>query len=1696
MRLSLTSPAAAVLAASTLLLSIRYSTVSAQQSQQQQQQQPRVVNAANIIDWHALGGLGLVGRFAGVSRTDITPPAHTLLANGTVSSLVRITSDRVNVLVNAVQGGQIFATCSMSGDITSVGHSNGTVNSDPKKPWSHLVFIGGQFAGLNSVAARNVAAYNVATGEITSLDRGLDGPVSVLYCDPVSGTVVAGGNFTAPIPSGDGSNTAHYTSRSKYGGGLAAWNASASAWMPVPLVKGVHGTVSAIASSPDRQIIYIGGAFNRTADASDDLSPFSQPVNLNAGRISAGNSGGFAGWSDPANIVCTPLADAPGNTWLLQDNAPGYWRMDLATPVRPALIRIMNTIVGGRGTRSFRLDAVPLNRALTLAYFDPSTGSYHTCRDSCPLRQDLSWQEFRVVDNIPPTTEPGQSSSTITGISLHVNEWYGLSGGLTKIELYQRDVISYAVHDLNTSPCATTPFTATSSFTGAPWTLETPNVRTAPFMKHAVASTDDGTSNAAAVTFTPYIAESGNYKVWLHIPGCEASSDCASRTQYAHATLELTSQSNSTLAVNVDQRVNGDVDTLLYTGFVEKTSAKHQPRVTVGLATEAFSSNRNNGLVLVAESVRFEKIETLSNLGGVLAIPASIFNTATAAASASASNDNSASSLDTLQTLQNAAKSVTESLPSGSIVSTIVPSPDGASLFVGGMFTNSTLNIANVAELPLGSSVAKSLPHSSNSFSGLNGPVSSLVLADNYLYAAGSFSNSTSSPVAGLRNVARLRLGGSKDSFDSQWEPMFGGVNGPVEHAVAFASSRGNGKSQKQQQQSFTRIVMAGSFSALHPDVIDGQSPIRYPYMAAWDPSDESWDDAPLVLGSNSRSAAPEVVESVSAHYDSVTGEPSLLVSGAFVNVDSHRASDTLGIDGTGVISSALTINQFNSGATINAGAYLRASDLNVEVRSSPGSPGVLVAAGNFTAKNISNVAVLRDMQWHPLTQTAAGLAGEVSTLAVADSRFLFFGGKDATSASPTTPADELPVLPFTGFAAYNLDTDAYESNIPRLSVSSSGNPGGDSVHVRRIAVQSGSTKVIVGGRFDAAGSLPCTNICMWDYDYAQWSPLDGGIEGTVTDVLVLDKTVYVAGTLRINSNSGSVSTHLASYSLETTQWTVIDKNNVLPGQVDMIVRCTAAISSASSSSSDSSAKSIIVSGKSSDNGSVFMHLWNGSSLIDLLSGSKLDTQHSRIDALRIVPLVSNSETQARSATKQPMFHFESSVLARSSDGGSNNAHSGPAGLLIGGDLQFGANVSTSLAVFDGASWHPYLMLDGTGDGLSNGKIASIFYGSEQGSGLPTKVPMPVALVIFIAIAISLGLVFIIVLLGMLYIYWRNNRRISAAVAAAAAAGQSTQPYYGSDSVPRSVAQSQYMDHRALGSLDASVAAAAAAAAAGMSTGVRQAITSTNLTQTKTSRAAVGTTDATVGLANMASATTMMGSPSTFGQEKTFIASSEPESFEKPASLDTPAVLLASQPVVSPVAVVNINNNSNSGTVRRSIEPERPRHNDRSLAQARYSVTTSSSVPVSGVDTSTRGTYEDITSGNESNTGTGTGSGSGTSNSRTDSSLAAIAAAAAAAGSRPANREPGPGIITGANAVSIRDSLRGHPIYYARFAFHPREHGELGFTAGERIFVIDNTDDIWWMGVISRENDSLAQGVFPASYVSEEPPSDTTWDYV
>ncbi|RKP06790.1 cortical protein marker for cell polarity-domain-containing protein [Thamnocephalis sphaerospora] len=69
-------------------------------------------------------------------------------------------------------------------------------------------------------------------------------------------------------------------------------------------------------------------------------------------------------------------------------------------------------------------------------------------------------------------------------------------------------------------------------------------------------------------------------------------------------------------------------------------------------------------------------------------------------------------------------------------------------------------------------------------------------------------------------------------------------------------------------------------------------------------------------------------------------------------------------------------------------------------------------------------------------------------------------------------------------------------------------------------------------------------------------------------------------------------------------------------------------------------------------------------------------------------------------------------------------------------------------------------------------------------------------------------------------------------------------------------------------------------------------------------------------------------------------------------------------------------------------------------------------------------------------------------------------------------------------------------VVYARYPFSATEPGELEFRSGDKVYVLDNSDDVWWMGMVDNgPGVPPSQGVFPASYVSESPPDPSPWNF-
>ncbi len=277
------------------------------------------------------------------------------------------------------------------------------------------VIVGGNFTSLGGVEAQGVAMYDSKTAKITPLP-GLTGSVNAILCDKTTNTVYVGGEFK-------GANSTN----------AIAW-VGMSGWANLPF-EGFNGPVNSIIMGPRGDIIF-GGSFTGLGNSTTTIpnQKDQQVINISSANITAVGTSTTAGFNDASNIVCkTNGQDGPNQTWLLSDDSPGSWTAAMNFGYEPSLLRIWNTHQDGRGTKTFRFTAIPLNGIMNFTYTDPDTGVEGLyCDARCPLTSNKSvpYQDFRFWNIV------GMSAFRID-----VSDWYDQGGGLDGVELFQNGTV-------------------------------------------------------------------------------------------------------------------------------------------------------------------------------------------------------------------------------------------------------------------------------------------------------------------------------------------------------------------------------------------------------------------------------------------------------------------------------------------------------------------------------------------------------------------------------------------------------------------------------------------------------------------------------------------------------------------------------------------------------------------------------------------------------------------------------------------------------------------------------------------------------------------------------------------------------------------------------------------------------------------------------------------------------------------------------------------------------------------------------------------------------------------------------------------------------------------------------------------------------------------------------------------------------
>lgn len=693
------------------------------------------------LDLSKLGRVGLAGDFEGISLYQFEGQNENgFSTNGSQSVLSRFPNGGFADLASADAG--IQAMCSF------VMH-DGTMAG---------VVVGGNFTSLGGMESQGVALFNPNTSAVIPL-TGLSGQVSALLCDEDTNTVYVGGSFK-------GANSTN----------AIAWVGTAG-WTNLPFA-GFNGPVTSISKASNGHIIF-GGSFTALGNSSGPNLPDQQIINISGANITAGSSATTAGFSDPTNIVCkTTGTDNSGDTWLLADNSPGFWKATFRFGFEPTKLRLWNTHQDGRGTKAWRYTALPINGIMNFTYIDPATGQNASCSSECPLSSNTSvkYQDFHFVNVIG-----------MNAFQLDISDWYGSGGGLDGIELFENDIFAYAINTFNEPTCAGISTASTSTSTG-PWTISPSLQSVSEYLSASITG-----SESASVVFQPDIKQSGNYSVNIYTPGCIQDNTCSTRGRVNITGTMASETTNAGFTTEIFQTNNFDKYDQIYFGYIEAGSTSFRPSVTLSPSSNQGISN----LSVVAQRVGFTLISSAGGLNSLFEY------------------DPSQVVVDTADFANSTFDEAGTNLGTGSGVNAL--QTWGGTIFVGGNFTTS--NYSNIFAVT--SSGATSL-----SGGGLNGEVLTMFLNGTQLFVGGKFTNTSTDRISGLNNVATY------DTSKNSWNALGAGVNGQVTNVVPLLLNITTNVPE-------TVITLTGDFNQIL--AFGSDSSVAVTGFAIWVPSHSNW---------------------------------------------------------------------------------------------------------------------------------------------------------------------------------------------------------------------------------------------------------------------------------------------------------------------------------------------------------------------------------------------------------------------------------------------------------------------------------------------------------------------------------------------------------------------------------------------------------------------------------------------------------------------------------------------------------------------------------------------------------------------------------------------------------------------------------------------------------------------------------------
>lgn len=918
-----------------------------------------VAVCANAFNFHAVTSpkidLSSLGRVALAGNTDSLSVYEYEEQRPLVNSDTSNTSS-TQALMTTMQNG-IMATLAMAdADILALcplKAKNGSVEA---------VVVGGNFTRLGGVDSEGVALYQLADQKVKAMP-GLKGEVTALLYDEDSQQVYIGGAFKAA----NSTNAVVWSKKKEF--------------QRLPF-GGFDGPINSIAMSNNNTILF-GGSFTSVGNYSTpDHKDEQQVINLRSASIDSSPSTGVAdGFKEPSTIACkTNGTDGADNTWLLPDNTPGQWSAAMGYPYKPTKLRLWNTQQSGKGTKTFRFTALPINGIMNLTYIDPHSHKNVSCDARCPLphHSDQNYTDFQFVNVIG-----------MNAFQIDISEWYGSGAGLDGIELFTDEISSYAISSFNEINCGNVQHPSTSGAVGN-WQQIT-NQQSSQSAYLSI-SQDTGSSSSSYVTFTPGIKQPGNYSVSVHTPGCMGTNSCNKRGRVNISTHFSANESPSDTVVW--QSNDYEKYEYVYIGQVDASSDSFQPSVTLtpidGDATE-----------FVASYVQFLLNSASGGSNGVFEYDSSQKN--------GTDSQDSSSTLDTASL----------GLHNSTIINSLVTI--NGTVYAGGNFSSDTQSPGNMIAID-GQNKGSSLDTGGNA-----NITSMLPVGNDTLYVGGSFKQlaQSSSNKAVSYNAAMY-------SFSSKsWKSLGGGLNAPVQHITRFPLSLGSSKDDTEDVISFS-----GNFTQIRP--YDKYAAVDVDGIAIWVPSKKNWlqnvkdiehpvfygnINAATIISDDQAILAGDIIFSPTQYSGGgylVPGGPRGMMLESYPTAASIRSSDSSS-------SKKRDISTITSSKGPLTGAFYNTKGYNLTI-----------IAGHFTADatngdTIHNLLFVNSDKNDEITGITSDVDKDSTFRALAVQKDTLYAGGDVTGDVQTSSV--------VGLIAYDLKNNAFaEKQPPKLSGSSKDN--------------------------------------------------------------------------------------------------------------------------------------------------------------------------------------------------------------------------------------------------------------------------------------------------------------------------------------------------------------------------------------------------------------------------------------------------------------------------------------------------------------------------------------------------------------------------------------------------------------------------------------------------------------------------------